>query len=167
MQRALGSSGLRRMIRLRSFQKGDLAHLHRLDRICFPPGISYSMAELKYFLVSRRCSCWIAEDTAEDPKLKLKGFIIVERLRRAVEMRGHIVTIDVCPRTRRHGVGKLLIQAAEEQMKREGANLLTLEVAVDNGVARAFYVRMGFSRIGRIPDYYPGKLDADVMAKVI
>jgi ribosomal protein S18 acetylase RimI-like enzyme len=155
------------MIRLRGFQKGDLAQIHELDRICFPPGISYSIAELKYFLVSPRCSCWIAEDIREEPDPKLAGFIIVERLRRAIEMRGHIVTIDVCPRTRRHGVGKLLIEAAEEQMKREGANLLTLEVAVDNGAARAFYGRMGFSRVGRIPEYYPGKLDADVMEKAI
>jgi [ribosomal protein S18]-alanine N-acetyltransferase len=154
------------MIRLRSFQKGDLPQLHELDQICFPRGISYSIAELKYFLVNPRCLCWIAED-AEDIELKLAGFIIVERLRRASEMSGHIITIDVRPEARRHGVGKLLMQAAEERLKSEGANWLTLEVAVDNGAARAFYGCMGFYRTGRIPGYYPGKLDAEVMEKAI
>jgi [ribosomal protein S18]-alanine N-acetyltransferase len=156
------------MIRLRSFQKSDLAQLHELDQICFPRGISYSIAELNYFLVSPRCLCWIAEDwTAENPEPKLAGFLILERLRRAGAMSGHIITIDVCPEVRQQGIGTLLMQAAEEQLKREGVTLLTLEVAVDNRAARAFYDRMGFSRTGRIPEYYPGRLDADVMQKVL
>lgn len=150
-------------MRLRSSQKGDLAQLYALDQACFPSGISYSMAELNYFLVNPRCLCWIAEDR----EMKLAGFLIVERLRRAGTMRGHIVTIDVCPESRQQGVGTLLMQTAEEQMKREGALLLTLEVAVDNPAALAFYARMGFSPTGRIAGYYPGGLDANVMEKVI
>lgn len=150
-------------MRLRSPQKGDLAQLHALDQACFPRGISYSMAELNYFLVNPRCLCWIAEDR----EMKLVGFLIVERLRRGGAMKGHILTVDVCPENRQQGVGMLLMQTAEEQMKREGAYLLTLEVAVDNPAAMAFYDRMGFSPTGRIAGYYPGGLDANVMEKVI
>jgi ribosomal-protein-alanine N-acetyltransferase len=156
------------MMRLRSPQKGDLAQLHALDQACFPQGISYSMAELNYFLVNPRCLCWIAED--REMKLAgflIAGFLIVERLRRNGAMRGHIITIDVSPEVRQQGVGTLLMRTAEEQMKREGAYLLTLEVAVDNPAAVAFYDRMGFSPTGRIAGYYPGGLDANVMEKVI
>ena len=166
------------MTRLRSFVKGDLDQLHELDRMCFPPGISYSIAELRYFLVSPRCLCWIAEGDAEQGGVELGGagsaglpvflgFLIVERQRRAGGMSGHIITIDVRPEARRHGVGKLLMQSAEAQMKREGANRLVLEVAVDNNAAMAFYGRMGFFRTARIPEYYPGRLDAEVMEKAI
>jgi [ribosomal protein S18]-alanine N-acetyltransferase len=151
------------MIRLRNFRKDDLARLHELDQICFPVGISYSIAELRYFLINPRCRCWIAEETDEE----LVGFLIVEKVRRSSGMSGHIVTLDVSPHARRHGVGKLLMEAAEERMKREGASLLTLEMAVNNEAARAFYGRLGFSRIGKIPEYYPGKLDAEVMEKSI
>ena len=156
------------MIRLRSFEKGDLAHLHELDQICFPPGISYSIAELKYFLVSRRCSCWIAEDTAEDPELKLAGFIIVERLRRAsrnARSHRHHRRLPSDPPAWRRQAPDTSRGGANETRGSEPA-----DVGSGGGQRRSegvLLVRMGFSRIGRIPDYYPGKLDADVMAKVI
>ena len=40
-------------------------------------------------------------------------------------------------------------------MKSEGANRLTLEVAVDNGAARAFYGCMGFYRTEESPSTIP------------
>ena len=69
---------LRGMIQLRSFQARDLAALHQLDQVCFPPEIAYSKAELQYFLTHPSCSCWIAEQ----PENKLAGFVIIERASR-------------------------------------------------------------------------------------
>lgn len=148
------------MIVLRSFKKGDLSRLHEIDQMCFPRGISYSIDELKYFLVNPRCRCWIAEDSGQ-----VMGFVVVELVRRRGRATGHIITIDVDPQARRKGVGMILMKAAEEQMKQDGAILLSLEMAVDNEAARAFYFRLGFSKIGRIPHYYPGNLDAEVLEK--
>lgn len=59
------------------------------------------------------------------------------------------------------------MQRAEEQMKQEGAGLLSLEVAEDNIAARHFYRRLGFVTRGRIAKYYGGRVDAEVMEKVI
>ena len=150
-------------MRLRGFRKADLPRLHELDQRCFARDIAYSTADLKYFLTSPRCTCWVAEA----PGGILAGFIIIERVRRDGSMRGHIVTIDVESDKRRQGLGRLLLGAAEERLKREGAVLITLEVAEDNVQAQAFYRRVGFNQTGRIPKYYAGRLDAQVMEKPI
>jgi ribosomal-protein-alanine N-acetyltransferase len=151
------------MIRLRSFQMRDLAGLYRLDQVCFPQGIAYSRAELQYFLTHPKCSCWIAEQ----PEDKLAGFVIFERTSRRGRPSGHIVTLDIDPVERRRGLGTLLMQTAEEQMRQEGAGVLSLEVAENNPAARQFYRSLGFVARGRIAKYYGGMVDAEVMEKVI
>jgi [ribosomal protein S18]-alanine N-acetyltransferase len=151
------------MIRLRSFQMRDLAELHRLDQVCFPRGIAYSRAELQYFLTHPKCSCWIAEH----PEDKLAGFVIFERASRHGRPSGHIVTLDIDPVGRRRGLGTLLMQTAETQLKQEGAGVLSLEVAETNAAARQFYRSLGFEVRGRIAKYYGGRVDAEVMEKVI
>jgi [ribosomal protein S18]-alanine N-acetyltransferase len=151
------------MIRLRSFQMRDLARLHRLDQVCFPREIAYSKVELQYFLTHPKCSCWIAEQ----PDDQLAGFVIFERANRHGRPTGHIVTLDVDPGERRRGLGTLLMQTAEEQMRQEGAGVLSLEVAENNPAAQQFYRRLGFVTRGRIAKYYGGKVDAEVMEKVI
>jgi ribosomal-protein-alanine N-acetyltransferase len=151
------------MIRLRSFQTQDLAELHRLDQVCFARGIAYSRAELQYFLTHPRCSCWIAEQSED----KLAGFVIFERTTRHGRPAGHIVTLDIDPEERRRGLGTLLMQTAEEQIRQEGADILSLEVAENNPAARQFYRSLGFVARGRIAKYYGGTVDAEVMEKVI
>jgi len=59
------------------------------------------------------------------------------------------------------------MQAVEEQMKQEGTGLMSLEVAEDNLAARQFYRRLGFVTCGRIANYYGGRVDAEVMEKII
>jgi len=151
------------MTRLRSFQQQDMAGLHQLDQVCFPREIAYSKAELRYFLTHPRCSCWIAEQGES----KLAGFVIVERASRNGRLTGHIVTLDVDPVERRRGLGTLLMHTAEEQMKDEGAGVMSLEVAENNSAAREFYQRLGFATTGRISKYYAGRVDAEVMEKAI
>jgi [ribosomal protein S18]-alanine N-acetyltransferase len=151
------------MIRLRSFQMRDLAGLHQLDQVCFPRDIAYSRAELQYFLTHPKCSCWIAEQ----PDDKLAGFVIFERSKRHGRRAGHIVTLDIDPEERRRGLGTLLMQTGEEQMRQEGAGVLSLEVAENNPAAQQFYRSLGFVTRGRIAKYYGGMVDAEVMEKVI
>ena len=148
---------------IRGFQWRDLARLHQLDQICFPPEIAYSRAELHYFLAHPGCSCWIVEE-AEG---RIAGFVIIERIRGNGRTCGHIVTLDVDPADRRRGWGKLLIETAEEQMKQEGASLISLEVAENNAAAQQFYRSLGFVARGRIAKYYGGRIDAEVMEKGI
>ena len=77
------------------------------------------------------------------------------------------MTLDVDPVARRLGLGTLLMQTAEEQMKLQGAAWMTLEVAENNTAARYFYRSLGFVTRGKIPRYYGGTIDAEVMEKAI
>jgi [ribosomal protein S18]-alanine N-acetyltransferase len=151
------------VIQLRSCEPRDLPALHQLDQACFARGIAYSKAELQYFLTHPSCSCWVAEQ----PNNKLAGFVIIERTSLRGHRAGHIVTLDVEPAARRHGLGTLLMQTAEEQMKQEGAALMSLEVAENNAAARHFYRNLGFITRGKIAKYYGGTIDAEVMEKAI
>jgi ribosomal protein S18 acetylase RimI-like enzyme len=151
------------VIQLRSFEARDLPALHQLDQACFARGIAYSKAELQYFLTHPSCSCWVAEQ----PNSKLVGFVVIERTSLRGRRAGHIVTLDVDPAVRRHGLGTLLMQTAEEQMKQEGAAWMSLEVAENNAAARHFYRNLGFITRGKIPKYYGGTIDAEVMEKAI
>jgi [ribosomal protein S18]-alanine N-acetyltransferase len=151
------------MVQLRSFQVHDLSGLHQLDQVCFTRDIAYSRAELRHFLTHPHCSCWVAEL----PGHILAGFVIVERQKRQGRSAGHIVTLDVDPSQRRRGLGTLLMLAAEDRLKLEGAVVLSLEVAENNIGARQFYRGLGFVSKGRIAKYYGGKIDAEVMEKLL
>jgi ribosomal-protein-alanine N-acetyltransferase len=148
---------------IRGFQRRDLTGLHQLDQVCFPEDIAYSKAELKYFLTHPRCSCWIVEEANRE----VAGFVIIERARRSGRPTGHIVTLDVDPAERRRWLGSLLMHTAEQQMKQEGVTLMSLEVAENNTAAQSFYRGLGFVTSGRIAKYYGGRVDAEVMEKVI
>lgn len=149
------------MLCLRPAEPGDLVRLGELDRICFPPEIAYSNRDLRYYLDQPRCFCWLAHFRGSP----LTAFALVERLRRGPALQGHLLTIDVDPAARRIGLGRLLLQIAEKQLKDEGAASLKLEVAVNNLAALRFYRGYGFVKVAEVAGYYPNGVDAEVMEK--
>ncbi|HVW76791.1 MAG TPA: GNAT family N-acetyltransferase [Alloacidobacterium sp.] len=148
------------MIALRLFRASDLVTLHEIDQICFPAGIAYSKSELRYYLQHPKSLAVVAEEDGA-----ITGFCIGQPYLFEGKLIGHIITIDVLPASRKRGIGKQLFRDMEGRLRQAGALYMRLEVAVDNLPAQAFYVDMGFERIGRIPGYYNGKLDALVMEK--
>ncbi len=147
-------------IKLRAVRNEDFAALHALDQACFAPGIAWSKAELLYFLKYPGNVAILAEDAGVPV-----GFAIAGTQRRQGKLLGRLITIDVDAARRRRGVGEALLKAAEERLREAGATTVLLEVAVDNSAAQAFYERHGFTRTGRIPGYYLGRIDALVMEK--
>lgn len=73
-----------------------------------------------------------------------------------------ILTIAVLPPWRRHGLGGRLLDAAKADSRAQGAAVMFLEVAADNGAAQALYRLHGFTRVGLRKGYYGGQ-DALVM----
>jgi ribosomal-protein-alanine N-acetyltransferase len=149
-------------IRLRAFEAKDLPALVRLDARCFPPQISYSRAELQYFVRHPRSTTTIAEAGGD-----IAGFCVVDWKLESGRKLGHFITIDVAPELRRNGLGRLLMQAGEEQLAEMGCVAITLEVAINNHAAQAFYEDLGYQQTGRIPGYYADGTNALVMRKAL
>lgn len=141
----------------------DFPVLYALDQACFVPGISWSKAELQYFLKYPGNIGVVANDAQG----RIVGFAIAGRQLRKGAVLGRLITIDVDPEFRRSGVGHKLLTQIEEQLRGMGASAVLLEVAVDNPVAQEFYTRHGYESTGRIRGYYLGRIDALVMEKAL
>ncbi len=171
---------------VRDFQADDFDTLWRIDQTCFPAGISYSRAELRFYMRRRASFTLVAESVADGEKsvpgrdeessaaaaadiagfgvvgFGVVGFIVAEAGARAS---GHIITIDVIPAARRTGVGSLLLGAAEDRLLGMKCTAVELETAVDNISALSFYKRHGYSVIRTAPRYYSNGVDALVLEK--
>lgn len=148
------------MIRLRDGVEADAEALFDLDQLCFAAGVAYPLGEFRRLLRSRKTLCVVAED-----ENVLAGFAIAQEAFIRKSRGGHIITLDVAPEFRRRGVGRLLMVRLEEPMRSGGAEWLRLEVAENNHGAREFYLGLGFTAIGEIPEYYDDAIDAIVMVK--
>jgi len=163
--------------KIRQSRREDFDTLWRIDKECFPPGISYSRLELAVYMRRPRSFTLLAEAAATDSKksaakgsqvadspVGIVGFIVAEANRRGT---GHIITIDVLPTARRFGVGSTLLSAAEEHLRAAPCHAVELETAVDNLAALAFYKRHGYDLVKTIPAYYSNGVDALVLRKVL
>ncbi len=84
-------------------------------------------------------------------------------LARVVATEAEVLTLAVLPAARRAGVGRALLRAAVAMAAARGAVELFLEVAADNGAARALYDAAGMRAVGLRRRYYPGGRDAVVL----
>jgi ribosomal protein S18 acetylase RimI-like enzyme len=66
--------------------------------------------------------------------------------------RADIAKMQVHRRARRRGLGAALMRAAEEAARARGRHLLVLD-AVTGGDGARLYERLGWKRVGDIPDY--------------
>jgi ribosomal-protein-alanine N-acetyltransferase len=141
---------------IRQYEPHDFAAIFKLDQSCFPPGISYSKAMLRYYLAQPGAECLIA---AADGKIV--GFLISEEN----PPLGHIITLDVAQSHRRQGVGSLLLSQNEAHMVFRGVRTVLLETGTSNEAGIAFWERHGYRREAVLKNYYPGRQDAFEMRK--
>jgi ribosomal protein S18 acetylase RimI-like enzyme len=66
--------------------------------------------------------------------------------------RGEIAKLITRVANRRRGIGRALMVEAERIARERGRTLLTLDTGVDDG-AGILYEKLGFERVGVIPDY--------------
>lgn len=77
-----------------------------------------------------------------------------------------MMNVAVSPDARRRGIGEALILALIEELRRQGSHCLSLEVRASNDPAIGLYQKLGFSQVGRRPNYYRNpKEDACILRK--
>ena len=98
-------------------------------------------------------------DFIEDPlvfslKIQQSGNFCGYILWREIEDEAEILTLVIAPSFQRKGMGNLLLTSLFERLKSKGISKLFLEVAEDNKSARSFYIKNGFTIVGKRPNYY-------------
>lgn len=114
---------------------------------------------------------WLAEHAAKGhgtflvardvPTNQVVGFALAN----AEEAEGHLLALAVDNQRRGEGIGRALLADVREQMRRQGAMRLRLDVRWDDPYARRFYARQGFAPSGIKEGVYADGADALEMAK--
>ena len=77
-----------------------------------------------------------------------------------------MMNLAVHPDYRRRGIARKLVLELIEQLKTQGSHILILEVRASNDPAIALYTDLGFTQVGRRPNYYfKPKEDALILRK--
>lgn len=122
--------------------EADLETLARIHRQAFSPGWSgEEIAELG-------SGAGVFALLIEDPVAR--AMILC----RTVAEETEILTLAVAPDARRQGLARTLIEAALRVARKDGAQSVVLEVAVDNDPARTLYETSQFVQVGRRRGYY-------------
>jgi len=157
---------------IRDYRAADFHRLWEIDQRCFPSGISYTQMELNGFIRQRNAITLIGEiqssedgnrASSSDPAHRIAGFAVAQPIRRKY---GRILTLDILPEARRHGLATKLVSACEERLRSLGCAEVYLETAVNNEPALRLYTKLGYQTLRTLPGYYTShSLDAFQMGK--
>lgn len=130
----------------------DLDALVALEDLCFETD-RLSRRQLRYMLTKARAATLVAEGADG-----LLGYVLL-LFSRATSV-ARIYSIAVAPRARGRGVGRVLVEAAEETAWSNERVYVRLEIRRDNIASQALFERCGYRRFGVLSDYYEDHMEA-------
>ena len=131
------------MIRLEKMTAAHVSQVAELEKICFSDPWSEKSIEAE---LSCGLSLWrvaLEED-------KVVGYVGSQTVIDQTDM----MNIAVHPQYRRQGIAEKLIAALVDGLKAKGSHGLMLEVRASNLPAISLYEKLGFTQVGRRPNYY-------------
>lgn len=157
-------------VTLRQATGHDLDALYRLEQVAFT-GDRFSRRQLWHLLNRAHALTLVAQsgDPDERPSRqrpsRLLGYGTL--LFRRGSRRARLYSFCVHPEARGSGLGRRLMEALEAEALAREAEVLGLEVRVDNPVALGLYRRMGFFPERWLGDYYEDGCAGWQMAKAL
>lgn len=142
---------------IRPARLDDLDALVALEHAAFASDRAERRA-IRYAIRSPTMTLLAAVLYAEAGEDLLVGAATLERRRRSGGAR--LSSIAVAPARAGLGLGRLLLDAAEDDSRLRGCAWLRLEVRADNGPGIRLYERRGYTRVGTKPDYYEDGMTA-------
>ncbi len=136
----------------------DLNSLRHLERLCFPKD-AWPLLDLVGVLTLPNVVRLKAEADGPNGCLMV-GFIAGDV--RASQHLAWIATIGVLPDYRGRGIGRMLLEACEAQIREPRVRLC---VRASNQIAIQLYLNSAYQRAGVWPNYYQDGEDALVMEK--
>lgn len=134
------------MVAIRRARKGDIAGILSVERESFEEYLQYSPSEMYYLLFEANSEGWVAEAST------IVGYYIL--LFRKNARVGRLYSIAVAPDWRGMGIGKALLQHAEERAVKRKCKVMHLEVKTTNASAIALYKKYGYTQIEFLQNYY-------------
>ncbi|GIX22734.1 MAG: GNAT family N-acetyltransferase [Gammaproteobacteria bacterium] len=135
-----------RAVRVRPARLDDIPALLELEAACFETD-RLSRRSLKHLLTRAHAVTLVAESGGV-----LLGYVLLLFHRGTALAR--LYSMAVAPAARGRGLGRLLLERAEQAAHARGFLHLRLEVRSDNPTAIALYERAGYRYLHTKPDYY-------------
>jgi len=130
-------------------RRADVAPIARLSRDLIEEGLQWSWTPQRVAASLRDRDTLVAVARVANC---LAGFGIM----RYRDDEAHLDLFGVVPRHRRAGVGRQLLAWLEKPALVAGIGAVFLEVREQNAGAQAFYTRLGYRTLTRLPRYYQG-----------
>lgn len=137
-------------MRLREYSSSDLETIFAMDQVCFEAPFRFSARVMQQFAEARNALALIAETETN----QIAGFCIAHVERAGKRLRAYVVTLDVAPQYRRHGLARQMMQSVEQQAMEAGCEAMTLHVSAANAGAIAFYESEGYERSHMVRGFY-------------
>ena len=149
---------------IRKAEAGDVDAIAEMEKENFPGLTAYPKRQLAYLVLKANSTALVETETGA-----LRGFIIV--LYRKNSRVAGVETVNVGRCFARQGIGRRLLAAAEDDMKRRGMKFSQLEVSQGNESAISLYRRAGYVSKQKLPCFYRfehyGTRDAVRMIKTL
>ena len=133
-----------------------VAQVAELEKICFGSAAwseNSIASELK-----NQLSLWLVALDGET----VAGYVGSQTVMDESDM----MNVAVHPDCRRQGIAEELVNALTDALREKESRCLTLEVRASNEPAQLLYEKLGFSHIGKRPNYYRNpKEDAYILRK--
>jgi ribosomal-protein-alanine N-acetyltransferase len=129
--------------RIRSAETPDAAAIWAVE--CRSFSDPWSLSGIGEMIESANTQTLVAESDGA-----VAGFLVA----RSVRAEGEILNLAVLPQHRRRGLGRELLTAGLDWLRKGGVREVYLEVRQSNAAALAMYQARGFRPVGVRPDYY-------------
>lgn len=131
------------MIQLQRMAEAHVSQIAELEKLCFSAPWSRNSVASE---LNNPLSLWLVATDADT----VAGYIGSQSVMGEADM----MNVAVHPDYRRKGIGKQLVEALVASLKDNGVYSLTLEVRASNEPAIRLYDQLGFTQVGRRPNYY-------------
>jgi len=135
-------------VSIRPARRDDLDAISRLEQGCFS-AYNLSRRQLQYLQHRHTAVFLVAECGGQ---VVGEGIALLRHHKQSLS--GRVYSLAVDPAHRGQRIGERLRRAMVEQLRDRGVRRVYLEVEASNAPAVQLYERLGFRRIGGLPDYY-------------
>jgi ribosomal-protein-alanine N-acetyltransferase len=144
----------------RPYQPSDLAQIHALEELCFPPSLRFSKEFMRQLVSRVKAVTWVAEEDG-----RLAGFACAGWKTRRSGTVAYLETIEVSPANRSKGIGRELLRLVEVSAVAARAASIWLHVDTENTDAIRLYESQGYQLEENVQDFYPDGHPALLLGK--